>query len=183
MKPTIVEGDYILVNKLAYDLKVPFIGQRLLHRADPRRGDIVVFVPPGETDRFVKRVVAGPGDVVEMRDNVLFVNGQPASYEPLVPISIPPEDRPGHRFERETVAGRSHAVMLTPGKWSADNFAPLVMPSGCYFMLGDNRDDSRDSRYFGPVSRDRIIGRAWSVSLSLEPGHGPRWQRFFSVLT
>src|SRR5262245_16450104 len=80
MKPTILEGDYIVVNKLAYDVRVPFLGTPLVQRASPARGDVVVFLPPGEDQLYVKRVVGVPGDVVEMRDNRLLINGRPAVY-------------------------------------------------------------------------------------------------------
>ena len=164
MKPTIVEGDYILVNKLAFDLRLPLTGGRLLFWSDPKRVTaIVVFDPPGERDRYVKRIVGVPGDVLELRDNRLFVNGKPARYQELDPgqnagrrprDATPDNDCPG----METVAGRAHAVMLSPDSDSMTSFEPLVVPPGQYFVMGDNRDNSKDSRYFGFVSRDRIIG-------------------------
>src|SRR5262249_25125047 len=92
MNPTILEGDYILVNKLAYDIRLPFVGLSLTRCEDPARGDIVVFEPPGERDRYVKRIVGVPGDVVELRDNRLYVNGEPAEYvvfEPELPPRAP----------------------------------------------------------------------------------------------
>jgi signal peptidase I len=187
MKPTIVEGDYILVNKLAYDLRVPLSGQRLATWADPKRGDIIVFEPPGEHERYVKRIVGVPGDILELRDNHLLVNGRPAVYHDLHPtehadaLSAPQGDWLGE----ETVAGRSHAVMLSPDRASPASFEPLVVPEGHYFVMGDNRDNSKDSRYFGFVSRERIVGRAGSVAVSLDPEHHqtPRWHRFFGPLT
>jgi signal peptidase I len=187
MKPTIVEGDYILVNKLAYDLRVPLSGQRLATWADPKRGDIVVFEPPGERDRFVKRIVGVPGDVLELRDNHLLVNGRPAEYHALDAKghadvrSSPPSDW----FGLEIVAGRAHAVMLSPDRASPTSFEPVVVPEGHYFVMGDNRDNSKDSRYFGFVSRERIVGRAGSIAVSLDPEqhHAPRWHRFFAALT
>jgi signal peptidase I len=174
MKPTIVEGDWVVVNKLAYDLQVPFLGWKLWHRGGPRRGDIVIFDPPGETDRFVKRVVAVPGDRVEMRDNRLFINGQPARYVPL------PAATDGDWLGRETIGGRSHLVLLSAEQPGPSTFGPVVVPPGHYFMLGDNRDNSKDSRFFGFVSRERIVGRVGRVLLSLDPllGRQPRWARF-----
>jgi signal peptidase I len=197
MKPTIVEGDYIFVNKLAYDLKVPFTTHPLLAWGSPQRGDVVVFTPPGEHDRFVKRVVGVPGDRLELRDNRLFVNGEPADYEKLDPGayqdltpssragSLTPSSRAGSWFAREVVAGRGHPIMLEPDRPARDSFAPLVVPPGRYFVMGDNRDNSQDSRYFGLVSRDRIVGRVSVVALSLDPQHGqfPRWQRFLHPLS
>ena len=110
MKPTIVEGDYILVNKLAFDLRVPLTGQRLLSWSDPQRGDIVVFDPPGERDRYVKRIVGVPGDVLELRDNCLFVNGKAAQYHALDPNGRDNDSRVAPEsdwFGMEIVAGRA----------------------------------------------------------------------------
>jgi signal peptidase I len=188
MKPTILEGDYIFVNKLAYDLKVPFTTQHLLSWGEPQRGDVVVFTPPGERDRYVKRVVGVPGDVLELRDNKLFVNGEPAAYEPLDPAvyrDLPPDSLAGGLFAREVVAGRGHPVRLEPDRRPTGSFAPLTVPPGHYFMMGDNRDDSKDSRSFKFVSRDRILGRVSVVAVSLDPQHGqsPRWQRFLKALS
>jgi signal peptidase I len=188
MKPTIVEGDYILVNKLAFDLRVPLTGQRVVSWADPKRGDIVVFTPPGERDRYVKRIVGVPGDVLEMRENRLFVNGKRAVYRDLEPTLHGDARRaaPGRNwFGTEMVAGRAHAVMLSPDRESLTSFEPLVVPEGHYFVMGDNRDNSKDSRYFGCVSRDRIVGRVPSVAVSLDPAahNAPRWHRFFTALT
>jgi signal peptidase I len=177
MRPTIVEGDYLLVNKLAYDLKMPFSGRTLVEWGGPQRGDIVVFRPPGETERYVKRVVGVPGDVLELRDNRLYVNGEPTS-RPRAPGR-------GVRVEREVLEGRGHAILLSPDRPSPlDSFEPLVVPPGHYFVMGDNRDDSKDSRYFGVVPRERIVGRVSSVAVSLDPlDHLPRWGRFFHGLS
>jgi signal peptidase I len=188
MKPTILEGDYIFVNKLAYDLKLPFSSVTLVNWSGPQRGDIIVFLPPNETDRFVKRVVGVPGDKLELRENQLFVNGKPALYEPLDPKvyqEIPPAKRAGDEFAREVVGGRGHPIMWSPNKMSADSFEPFTIPAGQYFVMGDNRDDSKDSRSFGLVPRKRILGRVTSVALSLDPwrNNWPRWGRFFLSLS
>ncbi len=187
MRPTIVEGDYIFVNKLAYDLKFPFTNQAVLHWAEPARGEIVVFTPPGETERFVKRIVGGPGDVLEMRDNVLFVNGEPAAHQPLeraAYLAALPTASPDDHFLREAVAGRARAITLSTGAHSPDSFEPIAVPPGHYFVMGDNRDNSKDSRYFGPVARERIVGRSSVLAASLDPAHGrkPRWERFLRPL-
>jgi signal peptidase I len=179
MNPTIVEGDRILVNKLAYDLKVPFLGWQVVRWGGPARGDIIVFDPPGEPDRYVKRVVAVGGDRVELRDNVLFINGQPAEYSDVASDVRAVRDwRPGW-VGVEAVAGRAHAVLLggdTPGPTS---FGPVVVPEGHYFVMGDNRDNSKDSRYFGFVPRANIHGRVGRVALSLDPADARqvRWPR------
>jgi signal peptidase I len=169
MRPTIVEGDYILVNKLAYDVRVPFAGWRLLPSGEPGRGDIVIFEPPGETDRYVKRVIGLPGDVVELHGNRLHINGEPAGYA-----------MPG----TEMLNDHTHEVLL-PSNWSpGGDLAPVVVPKGHYFVLGDNRGNSKDSRVFGFVARDRILGKATRVVVSLDPLHRwrPRLSRLFQPL-
>jgi signal peptidase I len=185
MKPTIVEGDYILVNKLAYDVRVPFLGTRIAFRGEPVRGDIVVFVPPGEQDRYVKRVAGVPGDVIELRDNRLFVNGEPAEYRDLTgpkKSDVPPD--PSTWLGTEVVAGRAHAVMLSPDEPGPASWGPVLVPDGQYFMLGDNRDNSKDSRFFGFVDRDRLQGRASRIVISLDPENHwlPRLSRFLQRL-
>ena len=187
MKPTIMEGDRIFINKLAYDLKVPFTTIRVASWDDPQRGDIIVLFSPYDGKRLVKRTVGVPGDSIEMRKSRLFVNGKMASYGKLEPAffqAIPHDELPEFRFYKEGVAGRDHAVMLTPWRASVRDFGPVIVPRGSYFVMGDNRDDSFDSRMFGFVSREQIVGRATSVVASLDPSarYLPRWYRFFSHL-
>jgi len=187
MRPTILEGDRIFVNKLAYDLKVPFTTWHLARWGDPQRGDVVVFYSPHDGRRLVKRVVGLPGDTIELRNNGLLVNGVPVAYRPVADISLrdlTPADRADHVFALEQLPGRSHFVAGHPAAPALRNFGPQRVPPGSYFMMGDNRDDSFDSRYFGPVERDRIVGRATAVVLSLDRGRAwqPRWHRSFQSL-
>lgn len=164
MKPTIVEGDRIFVDKLAYDLKLPFTTVHLAHWADPARGDIVVFYAPDDGMRLVKRVIGVPGDVVELRADALYVNGAPAVYR-----GVEPAVEAGEIAAEESLGQRSHAVMFLPGVAAYRTFGPVRVPPGEYFMMGDNRDNSRDSRYFGFVPRAAIVGRATRVVMSLNP--------------
>ena len=188
MNPSILEGDRIFVNKLAYDLKVPFTTWHVAEWGGPQRGDVVVFYSPEDGTRMVKRVVGIPGDTVELRDDRLFVNGKPAQYEPPDPKF--PAAMVGHRdgvggvFTTETVDGRSHPVMQLPTRHGVPDFGPVKIPDSEYFMMGDNRDNSKDSRYWGAVARDRIVGRASAVAISLDPNRSyiPRWHRFFTSL-
>lgn len=187
MKPTIVEGDRILVNKLAYDLKIPFTTSHIAVWDNPRRGDVVVFFSPADGKRLVKRVVGMPGDVVSMRNNRLYIDGEPSAYDRLDEKLIEPisNELGGNRaFFMERLLGQTHPVMITENARSVHSFGPVAMPPGCYFMMGDNRDESADSRYFGVVKRDRIVGRAVGVafSLNIKESHYPRWSRFFSKL-
>lgn len=164
MKPTIVEGDRIFVNKLAYDLKVPFTTVHLARWADPARGDIVVFYAPDDGMRLVKRVIGMPGDVVELRADALYVNGVAAVYRGIAPLA-----KASQFTAEESIGPRGHAVMFLPRTAAYRTFGPVRVPPGEYFMMGDNRDNSRDSRYFGFVARAAIVGRATRVVVSLNP--------------
>ena len=182
MKPTIEEGDRVVVNKLAYDLKVPFTTIELLKWSDPKRGDIVVLFSPIDGTRLVKRVIAVPGDRVEMRDNQLFVNGRAASWKPIG--SQDDAEQGPTTIVEETLNGRTHRVMLTPHIPAVRSFGPVVVPAGRYFVMGDNRDNSNDSRFIGMIERRRIVGKATAVAFSLDRAHYfvPRLSRFFTKL-
>lgn len=182
MKPTIEIGDRVVVNKLAYDLKIPFTTIELLRWADPRRGDIVVLFSPVDGTRLVKRVVAIPGDIVEMTDNQLLVNGRAAKWSPM--MAEEDSDQGLTLVTHETLFGRTHEMMLTPHVPAVRSFGPIRVPAGRYFVLGDNRDNSNDSRFIGFISRKSIVGRAMAVAFSLDREHhfAPRLDRFFKKL-
>ena len=187
MNPTIVEGDRILVNKVAFGLRIPFTNVRLTQGGDPQRGDIVVFASPKDGTTLVKRVIGLPGDTIAMRDEQLVVNGKPVSYDR---VSNDVADLPDatqkihHEFFVEDLAERSHPIMVLPDRPAARNFGPITVPDGQYLMLGDNRDNSEDSRYIGFAARDSIVGRAFAVAYSLDRDHWyrPRFDRTFSPL-
>lgn len=186
MKPTIFEGDRIVVNKLAYDLKIPFTTTRVLAWDDPRRGDIVVLYSPADGKRLVKRVVGLPGDTVAMREDRLVVNDIAVSYAPPTPElvnGLTPGGK-GKLIATENLGETAHAVMIPSGTHCRPAFAPVRVPEGAYFVMGDNRDESFDSRYFGPVSRTQIVGRATYVAASVDPErhYFPRWERFLHPL-
>lgn len=186
MRPTILEGDVVLVNRLAYDAKLPLTNITLSHLGDPQRGDIVTFNSPKDGTRLIKRLVAVPGDVVEMRDDVLILNGQPARYADVRPavesvgagIAVPA------LRATESIAGQQHTVQFLDRVAAKRSFGPVVVPRGHYFMLGDNRDNSEDSRYIGFVPRSGIIGRAKHilVSADITDQWQPRLGRFASAL-
>jgi len=182
MKPTIEEGDRVVVNKLAYDLKVPFTTYHIAQWGDPKRGDIVVLFSPADGVRLVKRVVALPGDKVEMRDNQLFVNGQAATWKPIG-AAVDTEDA-GAFVVDETLQGKTHKVMFTPQIPALRTFGPIVVQPGFYWVMGDNRDNSNDSRFIGPIERRRIVGRAMAVAFSFDRLHhyAPRFRRWFKPL-
>jgi len=187
MEPTILPGDRIFVNKLSYGLRVPFTTMWVAQWSEPRAGDIVTFLQPVKGTRLVKRIVAGPGDTVEMRDNRVLINGVPLAYRPLSSAELAEIDAPrraSHAFAVEQLDGHSHIVGATPGINAMRSFAPVTVPDGNYFMMGDNRDVSGDSRYFGFVPRGRITGRSPGVVMSVDPEHwyAPRLDRFFNGL-
>jgi len=187
MKPTIIEGDRIFVNKLAYGLRMPFTSWQIVEREGPQRGDVVVFFEPNSGERMVKRVIGLPGDRVSLRNNHVFINGRPASYESLgaeVSAVIPESERRRYRFAGERIGALVHPVMTTPFVPSRRTFGPVEVPDGQYFMMGDNRDNSRDSRWFGCIARDRIVGRATSILFSYDAGNYyiPRASRFLHDL-
>ncbi|HVS52994.1 MAG TPA: signal peptidase I [Opitutaceae bacterium] len=189
MKPTILEGDVVFIDKLAYDLRVPFTFARVAHWADPARGDIVVCFAPDDGTRLVKRVAGLPGDTVELRGDVLFINGVRQNYAPLARDSgvlrdLPASERAAAVFARENLSGRPHAVMALPALPALRDFGPVRVPAGEYLMLGDNRDNSRDSRFFGFMPREKIIGEAKWIIASGDLDHWlrPRFDRFFSRL-
>lgn len=187
MKPTILEGDRIFVNKLAYDLKVPFTTWHIAKWDDPKRGDIVVFFSPEDEKRMVKRVIGLPGDTVAMKGNRLYINEESVDYESLDPETIPgfaDKINPNNIYYREELNGKKHAMMLTPTKYAMRSFGPVAIPDTHYLMLGDNRDNSADSRFFGFVERNQIVGRAVGVAISLKIDnyYKPRWSRFFKKL-
>lgn len=181
MQPTIRIGDGILVDKLAYDLRLPLTHFSLYHRADPRRGDIVVLDSAAARERLVKRVIGLPGDEVALRDNILYIDGHPASYQNRQVSGIHDDIADPARYAEETLGSKRHAIRLSLGHPSpARDFGPVRVPRGEYLLLGDDRDNSADSRYFGCFARSGIIGRARYVALSLDPDryYLPRIERF-----
>ena len=161
MKPTIEIGDRVVVNKLAYDLKIPFTTISLFKWDDPHRGDIVVLFSPIDGTRLVKRVVATPGDTVAMVENHLYINGRQIQSTPLQSTDDPDQ---GLSFvASEILGGREHKVMLTPQVPAVRSFPPLTVPANHYFVLGDNRDNSNDSRFIGFIGRKQIVGEATAV--------------------
>jgi signal peptidase I len=183
MKPTILEGDRVFVNKIAYDLKVPFTTWRVREWSNPERGDVVVLYSPADGRRLIKRVVGLPGDKLEMKDNKLIVNGVAADYEPLPSSALAGIDPGMSAFEEKAPSARPHPIWTNSSHPSFAGIEAVTLPEGRYFVMGDNRDNSFDSRFFGTVQRTSILGRATAVVLSLDfKNKRPRWSRFFTRL-
>lgn len=175
MKPTILEGDRIAVNKMAYDLRVPFTHISLVKLADPARGDIVVFDSHAADKRLVKRVIGLPGDKVSMINNQLVINGSALTYEKT--------RNDGDQLEH--LFNVTHIIRInTANNHPLANFPEVIVPDGYYLMLGDNRDNSADSRVIGFVPRAEIIGRSRNVVMSFnyDNYYIPRSDRFFTKL-
>lgn len=186
MRPTILEGDVVLVNRLAYDLKIPLTDVSLVRLGEPQRDDIVTFSSPKDGTRLIKRIVGLPGDTVAIRDNLLFINGQRAAYSD--PEHVTESPLPGRYLEAtryvEQIDGERRRVQFFPLAASSATYGPVTVPAGQYFMMGDNRNNSEDSRYIGFVPRELLIGRAGRilVSADIKRDWSPRLERTLSRL-
>ena len=185
MWPTILEGDRIFVDKLAYGLRLPFTKIWLREGDAPARGDIITFASPRDGTRLVKRVAAIPGDRISMAANHLTLNGEAVHYDKVDKATIRslPDGRERQMsVEREDLPGCQHDVAFTQGVLSRDHFDEIVVPEGEYLFLGDNRDQSLDSRFIGLVPREHIYGRVTHIALSLDPerSYRPRFERWFT---
>jgi signal peptidase I len=173
MMPTLLIGDFILVNKFAYGLRLPVLDTKVLEIGQPQRGDVVVFrYPEDPSVPFIKRVVGLPGDRVAYFNKVLYVNGEPASQQPAGVYTGAGSGSvmTGADVRVEHLTGRSHQILVQNGAPSVEG--QLVVPEGHYFVLGDNRDNSRDSRYWGTVPDENLVGRAFLIWMSWDWGGG-----------
>jgi signal peptidase I len=184
MKPTILEGDVIFVNKLAYSLRLPFSDIELLEHDEPRRGDIVVY-NSGRLDKLmVKRIIGLPGDRIALRGNRLFINGQSAEYVPTVIDELRREDAEEGFYLVEESLMPGHVIQIKPHLSRMGTTVPVTVPEDHYFVMGDNRDNSSDSRVHGFVPGDEIVGKATGIILSanLNDNWLPRTERTFKSL-
>ena len=175
MENTLLVGDFLLVNKAIYGSEIPGTGLRFPALKSPERGEVIVFNPPHEPDKnYVKRVVGTPGDTLEMKEKVLYVNGRPLR-EPYARHIDTRGDavHPGMTWQRghlvASPAARRSVLGARRYHPSRDTWGPIVVPEASYFVLGDNRDNSEDSRYWGFVDREAIRGRPWFVYYSFDP--------------
>ncbi len=167
--PNYLWGDLILVNRAAYDMRFPFLNTTIARLGTPRRGDVILLRLPDTDYDVTRRIVGLPGDTVEVRDSRLVLNGQSLAYAPLREPSsgeVDSRNKIGSVVEREHGSGLDHLITYTPGECGVATVAPVTLPDGHFYVLGDNRDHCTDSRRLGPIPRDwvrgRIIGTLWS---------------------
>jgi len=170
MRPTLLEGDVVLVNRLAFDFKLPLSDVSLLETGTPQRGDVITFNSPKDGTRLIKRLVAVPGDVVELRDEVLTINGERATYDGTRATTEPLQHGASTTALQATehIAGSTRTVQFLPDVAALRSFGPITVPQDHYFFLGDNRDNSADSRFIGQVPRHLLIGRAHHILVSAD---------------
>ncbi|SEM19180.1 signal peptidase I Serine peptidase. MEROPS family S26A [Syntrophus gentianae] len=163
MKPTLLIGDHILVNKFIYGIKMPYFRNTLIPIKEPRKGDIVVFIYPEDRSKdFIKRVIATSGDTVEIRNKKIYLNGK--LYKDNKGVYVDNFNIPGSVQPR-------------------DNFGPVTVPPSSLFVMGDNRDQSYDSRFWGFVDRKDVLGKAIVIYWSWNrEDHNVRWERFGNLL-
>jgi signal peptidase I len=200
MIPTLEVGDHIFVSKFSYAIGIPFTNLKIAELGKPKRGDIIVFkYPPDQSVDYIKRVVGLPGETIELHHNELFIDGKPMPREFLPkPCSTKDGDSDADEIARpcevwlEHLDGRDHLTHQFTNRTDASDFPPRKIPAGHYFAMGDNRDNSRDSRVWGFVPYELIKGRALIVWWSRDPSRGGlsptgiaewfksiRWSRFF----
>lgn len=166
LKPTVLPGDLIAVNQYAYGLRLPVINKKIVSIGEPQRGDIVVFrLPPDPTQTYVKRVVGLPGDKITYKNKVLYVNGKKIQQENHGKV-VDQENGDFVMVEKrlEKLNGVSHLIYVRPNRYSRD--FEREVPPGYYFMMGDNRDNSLDSRDWGFVPEANLIGKAFGIWMS-----------------
>lgn len=172
MIPTLKIGDFIFVSKLSYGIKIPFTNKNMVNFAGPKRGDVIVFIEPihRQVD-YIKRVIGLPGDKVELKNDVLYINDKPMDRKKIEDKSLlydypAPAIRDAATTYSEDIDGKAHTMMEI--NLIAENYGPVTVPKGNLFMMGDNRDNSGDSRVWGFLPMENVRGRALFIWLSLD---------------
>jgi len=187
MIPTLLVGDQLMVNKFIYGWQIPFTTRHLTNFKKPERGEIIVFkFPDNPREDYVKRVVGLPGDQVMMRDGILFINGREVPRQYVAAYAGPDDGGFCAEYDLylEKLDSREHQLILCHRSHLGDDYGPVDVPEGYLFGMGDNRDNSADSRTWGFIPQDNIKGRAWFIHLPLNPANHylPRWNRFFKMI-
>jgi signal peptidase I len=161
MLPSLYIGDFILVNKFAYGVKLPIINKTIVELSEPQRGDVIVFRYPRDPDLdYIKRVIGLPGDHIAYYNKVLYINGKPVSRSYIGPYKGPGQTSANEYVER--LPGEQHELLLLPAR--PNNLqGEYIVPEHSYFVMGDNRDNSNDSRVWGPVPEENLIGKAFMI--------------------
>lgn len=179
MMPTLLVGDFILVNKFAYGLRLPVLNNKVVEVGEPQRGDVVVFrYPEDPSIDYIKRVVGVPGDRVAYRDKILYINGAAMSQAEIGSYvgTGSGVSSSGASLREERLGDVNHQILVRPGAGGLEG--EVEIPPGHYFMMGDNRDNSKDSRYFGPVPEANLVGKAFMIWMNWDSaGGGVEWGR------
>jgi signal peptidase I len=180
LEPSLLPGDFIVANKFAYGLRLPVINTKIFNLSEPKVGQIVVFRwPVNPSIDYIKRVIGVPGDHISYIDKVLYINGKQATQKPIGYALDTDGNGSAWIVEKveENIQGVKHDIYINP-KQPAVNFTNLVVPKGMYFMMGDNRDDSYDSRYWGFAPEKNLIGKAFVIFFSWNKDRdNVRWSR------
>jgi signal peptidase I len=180
LEPTLLMGDFILVNKFDYGVRLPVIHKVIREGAEPQRGDVIVFRwPPNTSIDFIKRVIGLPGDKISYINKELYINGNKIPQALVKKDTV--NDEGGELVQvlenQEDLMGIKHHIYIEPNK-SGRDYTDIVVPAGQYFVMGDNRDDSADSRFWGFVPNQNIVGKAVLVWMSWDSMHtNVRWRR------
>lgn len=164
MLPNLEVGDFIAVSKFSYGIRLPLVRTKVIDLGEPQRGDVMVFFPPNIDKYYIKRVIGLPGDRIRYVNNELTVNGEPVAHEF---VAARPSD-PGYVLVREKLAGEDYIIRKSTHNGPRPVDGSWVVPDGHYFMMGDNRDNSADSRVWGPVPEENIVGKAFAIWMHWE---------------
>lgn len=164
MVPTLEVGDFIAVNKFAYGIRLPLVRAEVVEIGEPERGDVMVFFPPGIDKYYIKRVIGLPGDRIQYSNNELTINGERVQHEF---VAARPSD-PGYVLQRETLGDKSYIIRTAEYSGPRRLDGSWVVPADHYFMMGDNRDNSQDSRVWKAVPEENIVGKAFAIWMHWE---------------
>jgi signal peptidase I len=185
MKPTLLIGDHLLVNKFAFGIKIPFIDKFLVQFKKPERGDVVVFKwPEDESKDFIKRVIGVAGDTIEIKNDQLYVNDKKVektlvdkNTKHQLIVECNDNEVSNADVYEEIIGNKKHKILVQPDRKKNENFGPVKVPENAIFVMGDNRDNSADSRYWGYVKLEKIKGKALIIYWSW-----PHWKRFLKII-
>ena len=178
MLPSLYIGDFILVNKFAYGIRIPIINKKIIPISEPQRGDVTVFrYPRNPSLDYIKRIVGLPGDHIAYYNKVLYVNDKPVTRRFVGQYSGP--GQPDANEYREKLGDKEHEMLLMPGRPGSLE-GEYIVPEGMYFAMGDNRDNSNDSRVWGPVPEDHLVGKAFMIWMHWNDGI--QWNRLGDMI-